>query len=89
MGITRFMTIISPKGSGTYLLTAPCRWHLRAIPGSGARNAAGQRRTWVRLVVAIAAGVPLQHNSCFSKCRISRMIGVMRRIVEHSAYSNV
>ena len=77
MGMTHFMPIISLKGSGTYLLSSPCRWHLDAIPDSGVRNPAAQRRAWVRLVVAIAAGVPLQHNPGFYKCRISRMIGVM------------
>jgi hypothetical protein len=89
MGMTRFMTTISLKGSGTYLFGSLCRWPLDAIPGSGARNTAVHRRAWVRLVVAIAAGVPLQHNPYFSKCRISRMIGVMQQIVEHSGYLNV
>jgi len=89
MGMTRFMTDISLKGSGTYLFASPCRWHLYAIPDSGARNPAPQRQAWVRLVVAITAGAPLQHNPYFSKCRISRMIGVKQHIVEHSADSNV
>ncbi len=77
MGITHFIPIISLKGSDTYLLAAQCPSSLRAIPESGARNTAVRRRAWVRLVVAIAAGVPLQHNPYFYKCRISRMIGVM------------
>jgi hypothetical protein len=89
MGMTRFMTIISRESSGTYLLASPPRWYRRAISESGACDPAGQRRAWVRLVVAITAAVPLQHNSCFSKCRISRMIGVTQQIVEHSADWNV
>jgi hypothetical protein len=52
MGITRFLLTISPKGSGTYLFASLCRWHLHAIPDSGARNPAVQWRAWVRLVVA-------------------------------------
>ena len=89
MGMTRFITVISPKGSGTYDLALASRWHLREIPDSGARKAALQRGAWVRLVVAITAAVPSPAQSHFYKCRISRMIGVMQRIVEHSAYSNV
>ena len=77
MRITRFITNISPNGSGRYLFASLCPWHLGAIPHSGARNPAVQRRAWVRLVVAIAATVPIQHNLCFYKCHISRMIGVM------------
>ena len=65
MGMTRFMPIILLKGSGTYVVASPCRSLLRAIPDSGARNPAAQRRAWVRLVVAITAGVPLQHNPAF------------------------
>lgn len=65
MGVTRFMTIISLRGSGTYLLSPQCPWHLYAIPDSGARNPAVPRRAWVRLVVAITAGVPLPHNPAF------------------------
>jgi hypothetical protein len=77
MGMTLFMTIISPKDSGTYLVAFPPAWDLHAIPDSGARDPAAQRQAWVRLVVAIAAGVPLRRNPYFYKCRISRMIGVM------------
>ena len=77
MGMTPSMTIISPAGSDTYLLAVRRPRNLRAIPDSGARNPAVRRRAWVRLVVAIAAGVPLRHNPYFYKCRISRMIGVM------------
>jgi len=76
MGMTRFMNIISPKGSGTYLVASPRPWDLRAIPDSGARTPAVERRAWVRLVVAIAAGVPQSPQRRFSKCCISRMIGV-------------
>ena len=77
MGITPFMPIISSKGSGTYLRAGTARRDFHAIPGSGARNPAVPLRAWVRLVVANAAGGPLQHNPYFYKCRISRMIGVM------------
>ena len=77
MGMTHIMRSISVKGSDTYLFASPCPWHPNAISDSGARNLAAQRRAWVRLVVAITADVPFQHNPCFSKCRISRMIGVM------------
>ncbi len=65
MGITRFMPIISLKASSTYLLFAHARWNLYAIPDSGARNPAVQRRAWVRLVVAITRGVPLRHIPTF------------------------
>jgi hypothetical protein len=99
MGMTHFMRIISPKGSGTYLFSLLCPRPLRAIPDSGARNPVAVRRPWVRLVVAyfVAPGRrprrlgdelrPQRHSpqSYFSKCRISRMIGVTRQIVEHSA----
>jgi|KBSMisStandDraft_5_1062788.scaffolds.fasta_scaffold396340_2 hypothetical protein len=78
MGMTLFMTIISPKDSGTYLVASPRPWDLRAIPNSGVQDPSVQRRAWVRLVVAIAAGVPLRRNPYFYKCRISRMIGVMQ-----------
>jgi hypothetical protein len=63
--MTRFMTIISPKGSGTYFLSSQAPWDLYAIPDSGARNPATQRRAWVRLVVANTAGVRLHHNPAF------------------------
>jgi len=63
--MTRFMTIISPKGSGTYFLSPQAPWDLYAIPDSGARNPAAQRRAWVRLVVAITAGAPLHHCPLF------------------------
>src|SRR5665213_1252758 len=103
MGITHFITIISLKGSDTYLFASLCRWHLHAITESGACDPAEQRHAWVRLVVAHLAAPegawqgsgdglgPECHSpqSCFSKCRISRMIGVMRQMVEHSADSNV
>jgi hypothetical protein len=78
MGITPFMAIISPKASDTYVLSRQCPGNCYAIPGSGVRDAAAQRRAWVRLVVAILAGVAGPAQSRFSKCRISRMIGVMR-----------
>jgi len=52
MGMTRFMAIISLKGSGTYLLSRRCSKDLYAIPCSGAWNPAVQRLPWVRLVVA-------------------------------------
>jgi hypothetical protein len=70
MGMTPFIAIISPKDSNTYILAPQCPWDLYAIPGSGAQNPVVPRRPWVRLVVAIAAGVPLQHNPYFYKCRI-------------------
>ena len=89
MGMTPFMTTISPESSGTYRLAAQYPQCLDAIPDSGARNPAVPQRDWVRLVVAITAGAPFHHNPYFYKCRISRMIGVMSRIVEHSGYSNV
>jgi len=59
------MRLISLKGSGTYRLCPQCPGSPYAIPDSGARNPAVQRRAWVRLVVAIAAGVPLHHKSAF------------------------
>ena len=65
MGITRVVTLISPKGSGTYLFILDLRLPLHAIPGSGARNPAVQRRAWVRLVVAITGSVPLPHILLF------------------------
>ena len=102
-GMTRFMTIILLKGSGTYLFSSQCPRPVHAIPDSGARSPAVQRRAWVRLVVALFGGAGkgagrfddglgpgrLSPQSCFSKCRISRMIGVIQQIVEHSGYSNV
>ena len=92
MGVTRFMTIISSNGSGTYLFASECagtslcdssQWS----PESGCAAAA-----WVRLVVAdiSSAGKAAEEvgdrpwpkcqspQSYFSKCRISRMMGMMR-----------
>ena len=77
MGMTRFMATISPERSSTYRLAEQSPGYHDAIPDNGARNPAVLLRAWVRLVVANAVGVPLQHNPYFYKCRISRMIGVM------------
>jgi hypothetical protein len=77
MGMTHITTSILLEGSSIYHFTSPRGWHLGEIPDSGARDPAAQRQAWVRLVVAIAAGVPLRRNPYFYKCRISRMIGVM------------
>jgi len=43
MGMTRFMTDISPNGSGTYLFALLCRWDLNAISDNGARDPARLR----------------------------------------------
>jgi hypothetical protein len=65
MGMSRFMPIISLKGSETYLFSYQCLWDFDAIHSSGARNPAARRGAWVRLVVALTAGVPLHHNPAF------------------------
>ena len=88
MGITPFIPIISPKVSGSYRLSAQCPRDLYAIPASGVRNPASLRRLGFVWLWRLR---PLCHSSqsYFSKCRISRMIGVIRQMVEHSADSNV
>jgi hypothetical protein len=88
MGIKRFMPIISPKASSTYHHLPQSPRDLCAIPDSGARNPATRRRLGFVWLWRLR---PLCHSSqsYFSKSYISRMIGVMRTIVEHSARSNV
>lgn len=103
MGMTPFVKLISLKGSATYLFASPGRWLPRAIPKSGACDSAVLPRlgfVWLfRVLTATGKGLrrfgdglgpgrPSPH-SYFYKCRISRMIGVIQQIVEHSGYSNV
>jgi hypothetical protein len=77
MGITRFLSIISLKGSGTYLLSPRFPWDLHAIPDGGARNPAAQRRLGFVWLWRLR---PVCHSShsYFSKSCISRMIGVIQ-----------
>jgi hypothetical protein len=91
MGMTRFTTIISPKGSGTCHLPPQCSWDLYAISDSGARNPALRQRlgfVWLWRMLAAPGkrprrlgtdyGLSASTTIRFSKSCISRMMGIMR-----------
>jgi hypothetical protein len=65
MGVTPFVRkfLLKVQVLASFPRRAPGPVH--AIPDSGARNPAAQRRAWVRLVVAITAGAPLHHMPAF------------------------
>jgi len=88
MGVTHFTTIISLKGSNTYLLFPPRRWHCGCDPESGARSTATLRRLGFVWLWRLRRGCRSAHSH-FSKCCISRMMGLIRQTVEHFGFSAV
>jgi hypothetical protein len=92
MGVTRFITIISSKGSGTYLFASECAATSLCDSSQWSPESGGAAAAWVRLVVADVSGTGKtaeevgdglwpkcqSPQSYFSKSCISRMMGIMR-----------